>query len=175
MSIQDLGAIGELLAAIATLITLVYLALQIKQNTKAVQNSVADSCLSSAQTAVSSISNSPDNAYVWAMGASNYDALSENEKVQYRLKMIELVNTSDLMYWNYRQGTLDEEIWARQETWTAGWLAHSNGLELWDTYKAFVTPAFADHVDKNIRPRVDDLENAVSFYKSVIQTDEQPS
>ena len=43
MSIQDLGAIGELLAAVATLATLIYLALQIKQNTRSVQNSVADS------------------------------------------------------------------------------------------------------------------------------------
>lgn len=37
MSIQDLGALGEFLAAIATLATLGYLALQIRQNTRAVQ------------------------------------------------------------------------------------------------------------------------------------------
>ena len=34
MSIQDLGALGELVAAIATVVTLAYLALQIRQNTK---------------------------------------------------------------------------------------------------------------------------------------------
>lgn len=33
MSIQDLGSIGEFIAAIATILTLVYLALQIRQNT----------------------------------------------------------------------------------------------------------------------------------------------
>ena len=35
MSIQDLGALGELVAAIATIVTLLYLALQIRRNTKA--------------------------------------------------------------------------------------------------------------------------------------------
>ena len=33
MTIQDLGSIGELIAAIATVVTLAYLALQIRQNT----------------------------------------------------------------------------------------------------------------------------------------------
>ena len=36
MTIQDLGSIGELIAAIATIFTLVYLAFQINQNTRAI-------------------------------------------------------------------------------------------------------------------------------------------
>ena len=35
MSIQDLGALGELLAALATIATLIYLAMQIRANTRA--------------------------------------------------------------------------------------------------------------------------------------------
>ena len=34
MTIQDLGSIGELIAAVATLATLVYLAVQIRQNSR---------------------------------------------------------------------------------------------------------------------------------------------
>ena len=47
MTLQDLGSIGEFVAAIATLATLVYLALQIRQNTREAQaasrNSVSQS------------------------------------------------------------------------------------------------------------------------------------
>ena len=39
MTVQDLGSIGEFVAAIATLATLIYLALQIRQNTKTVRAS----------------------------------------------------------------------------------------------------------------------------------------
>ena len=42
MTIQDLGSIGEFVAAIATLATLVYLALQIRQNTRSVQLSALE-------------------------------------------------------------------------------------------------------------------------------------
>ena len=37
MTIQDLGSIGELVAAMATLGTLIYLALQIRQNSQTVK------------------------------------------------------------------------------------------------------------------------------------------
>ena len=41
MTIQDLGNIGEVVAAVATVVTLVYLAIQIRANTNAVQAAAA--------------------------------------------------------------------------------------------------------------------------------------
>ena len=38
MSIQDLGSIGELIAALATLAALIYLAVQVRQNTRAIKS-----------------------------------------------------------------------------------------------------------------------------------------
>ena len=43
MSIQELGSLGELIAAAATVATLIYLAAQIRQNTKAVRSSALES------------------------------------------------------------------------------------------------------------------------------------
>ena len=43
MSIQDLGALGELVAAVATVATLLYLAVQIRQNNKNLQESTSAS------------------------------------------------------------------------------------------------------------------------------------
>jgi hypothetical protein len=43
MSIQDLGAIGELIAACATVVTLLYLAVQIRQNNRSLQEATSAS------------------------------------------------------------------------------------------------------------------------------------
>ncbi len=43
MTIQDWGAIGEIIGAIATIATLIYLATQIRQNTRALQATSMDS------------------------------------------------------------------------------------------------------------------------------------
>ncbi|NKC00295.1 MAG: hypothetical protein GKR90_17665 [Pseudomonadales bacterium] len=165
MSIQDLGAIGELLAAIATLATLIYLALQIKQNTTAVQSSVADSMINSAQATMSTITGSAANAHVFNVGATDYDSLTADQQVQYRYIIVSLLNTSDLMYWNFRRGTLDHELWSRQATWITAWLSHPVGLELWDGYKTFLTPAFSEYVNQHLRVKTQEISDAVKKYE----------
>lgn len=165
MTIQDLGAIGELLAALATLATLVYLARQIGQNTRAMQTNAADSLATAAQNMMSTLTGTAENAYVFNLGATDYDALAEDQKVQYRYGIVSLLNTSDLMYWNYRKGTLDKELWDRQEVWIASWLSHPIGLELWDGYKTFLTSSFSEYVDLNVRRKADSMRDAVRKYE----------
>ena len=46
MSIQDLGSIGELIAALATVATLAYLAVQIRQNTRALRGAAHETATS---------------------------------------------------------------------------------------------------------------------------------
>lgn len=43
MNWEAVGAVGEILGAVAVVITLVYLAMQVRQNTKAVQAAAIDS------------------------------------------------------------------------------------------------------------------------------------
>ena len=47
MTLEDLGNVGEFTAAIATLVTLVYLALQIRQNTRSVRSAAYQSAVAS--------------------------------------------------------------------------------------------------------------------------------
>ena len=43
MTIQDIGSVGELVGAIATVATLLYLAVQIRQSARLVESSIAGS------------------------------------------------------------------------------------------------------------------------------------
>ena len=60
LTIQDLGALGELLGSIAVLVTLVYLAMQTRQNTMAISAQLDAARLDAATTLALAPSNSPD-------------------------------------------------------------------------------------------------------------------
>ena len=47
MSIQDIGSIGELVGALAVIISLIYLATQIRQNTRAVRIQITQAIMES--------------------------------------------------------------------------------------------------------------------------------
>lgn len=66
MTIQELGSIGEFIAAVATVATLAYLAIQVRQNTRALRSSTFEQISMDMSLAADSIAKSPDLAAILA-------------------------------------------------------------------------------------------------------------
>ena len=69
MNWEALGAIGEIVGAVAVVLTLGYLALQIRQNTPSVRASTVQAISDSAQGRLLALQN-VENARVWRIGFS---------------------------------------------------------------------------------------------------------
>jgi hypothetical protein len=78
MTLQDLGHIGELLAAIATIATLVYLARQIRQSAKSVLGSSAQSLM---HLEVSTFALIAQHAGIYQRGSASITSLNPEEEV----------------------------------------------------------------------------------------------
>jgi|GEM_PF-6045214 len=92
MSIQDLGAVGELLAAIATLLTLIYLALQIRQNNRNLQESTSASMNHGWASINTRLSSDPQFAAIFIKGRANLDDLDAVETEQFRAFVQDILN-----------------------------------------------------------------------------------
>lgn len=92
MSIQDLGAIGELLAAIATLATLIYLALQIRQNSRNLQESTSASMNQGWASINTRLSSDPQFASIFIRGRANLNDLDAVETEQFRAFVQDILN-----------------------------------------------------------------------------------
>jgi hypothetical protein len=92
MSIQDLGALGELLAAIATLLTLIYLALQIRQNSRNLQESTSASMNQGWASINARISSDPQFASIFIRGRASLDDLDAVETEQFRALVQDILN-----------------------------------------------------------------------------------
>ena len=86
MTIQDLGSIGELIAAIATVATLLYLAFQIRQNTKTVRASAHHAMTESANSIAFEFARS-ENAPLLLKGGRALGDLTAEERFKYSLLM----------------------------------------------------------------------------------------
>ena len=120
MSWQDLGSIGELVSAIAVVISLVYLAFQIRQNTsqidqntKAAQATAFDSSITHAMVARQAIFQNEDVARIFHRGSMDPEALSEEELLRHRL----VVHNVLWSIWNLQSQAQVGEVSA--ETWQA--------------------------------------------------------
>jgi len=89
LSIQDLGNIGELVAAIATVATLIYLAVQLKQSTGLAQATAQRDLMNSFQANLDRVRSAPE---IWHRGLNDFDQLSSVEKTEFQMMFNPFVN-----------------------------------------------------------------------------------
>lgn len=141
-SIQDLGAAGEFVGAIGVVITLVYLAYQIRQNTIQLEQNTLTAkaeAQNASNTALretrASIFESEEMAEIFHVGNSNPEDLGDVPRLRYRLA---LQNVTDVMLEIYAQTLATgfaPETWNTQgHTLVARILATPGGQWFWSTF-----------------------------------------
>ena len=80
MNVQDLGSIGELVSGIAVVISLIYLSLQIRSNSRETR---FDSLLRIREFTAEhqKILTDPQRARIWRMALGDPDSLTDNERI----------------------------------------------------------------------------------------------
>ena len=116
MTIQDLGSLGEFVAAIATLVTLVYLALQIRQNTRTVRTSTYQAVLDSSRSDTELILAHPHLERIYRLGRRDTNKLTDDERPVFRMLLGQLLLNYEIMFLQHQHGVIDEDFWrGRQE------------------------------------------------------------
>ncbi|MFQ5548379.1 MAG: hypothetical protein ACE5FV_08815 [Woeseia sp.] len=126
MSIIELGALGEFLGSIAVLATLVYLSVQIRQNTRSMDESkklaLAQTYQMRADALQMMLVHAADSEHVGPiitkLTGAGYpedigalDVLSKEERGRFRQWQIAQQTHWDNMFFQYQQGFIDEEYY----------------------------------------------------------------
>ena len=148
MNWDAIGAIGEIVGALAVVVTLGYLAVQVRQNSQAVKNSAAQSLLSEANESLRVASSHPDTARAVILGQTLFEELSEAEKAQFITWMFSWMRTIEQAYFQYEQGYIDEEIW-EGHTAHHRQLINSPAIDVWwSQRRCFFSQKFQKYMDE---------------------------
>ena len=91
MTISELGSVGELVGAIATVATLLYLALQIRANTLSAKYSAINDIINRVIKWQSRIAGTPDLMSSWKEGTQSYHSLNIEEQVRFTSIAVEML------------------------------------------------------------------------------------
>jgi hypothetical protein len=94
VTIQDLGSLGELIAAIATVVTLVYLATQIRYHNKALAEATSGQLNASYASINSRISSDERFAELFLRGRKDIESLDPVELERFRAFIQDILNVS---------------------------------------------------------------------------------
>ena len=112
MTLQDLGNIGEFTAAIATLVTLAYLAIQIRQNTISTRTSSYQAVVAAVAEFSRELGLDGDAARIFSSGARDYDSLSSEDRTRFDFLTASLFRNYENIFYQHKEGAIDEALWA---------------------------------------------------------------
>ena len=153
MTIQDLGSIGELVAAIATVATLVYLAIQIRSNTYAVRSAAAQSVHEAFATWYRMLAADAALAQLVTDGLRDYASLSETNKARFVATFMAFLSYSQDAFIKWREGSLSADLWLGWELVMMNLVNAPGGKDFWGERGYLFGDEFRDHVENDIMKR----------------------
>jgi hypothetical protein len=134
VDLDSLAKLSEFIGGIVVVISLVYLAYQVRQNTLSIRSENYARALERMSTVQSQLSMDPDFHHVFMVGAEDPARLSRAERIRFSWALYEMFGAGEFMFHQSRDKALPEAVWSRWQATIGWWLSHP-GIRAWWTAK----------------------------------------
>ncbi len=141
-------AIAESAGAVGVIVSLGYLAIQVRQNTRSVRAAASEELVLGWNNAAEFMK-TPHGARVYHLGASpdTIGQLTEEERVMLRILALQVLRVYEQAFYQHQAGMLDDRIWAGwvtqiRLTYALAWFGPS-----WEARRPLVDEEFARFIE----------------------------
>lgn len=146
MNWEAIGAIGEILGAGGVIVSLVYLAIQIRVQNRETRLAAMHEISTAFREAYTAF-NDGEIADIFVRGNSDFASLSDTEKVRLFATVNPLLKVLEEAYWQHKQGRLDNEIWQPMAKQFAFFLSAQSLTQVWAQRQGHFNENFRDFVN----------------------------
>ena len=130
MDLATLAQLGEFVGGFFVVISLVYLAHQVRQNTTSLRTENYARALDRLSTVQRNLSSDGELNRIVVVGAQAPEALSRSDRMRFTWYLYELVGAAEFVHHQARQGALPDEVWERWKATIVWWLSNP-GIQKW--------------------------------------------
>jgi hypothetical protein len=151
MNWDAIGAVGEILGALAVFASLVYLALQIKQNTLSLRASAKHAATSRQLEYFDTLLGDPGLRTVYRDGLKDFTALDLDNRDAFWMLMYKAFFTFSEAFYEYKHAHFDEEQWLESSAAIDWHLSHPGARDWWQHPERRAFPSeFTDLVSERL-------------------------
>ena len=150
MTLEQYAAIGEFVGGIAVLFSLVWVALQIRQNTRSVRSATLATNTQIWSNLLMQAAK-PELAEVYALGASGSSKITPHQLLQFGFICRSWFASLENQWYQYQHGTLDAEIYRGYEYSVKTEMLIYRGLRIWwQIHRETFSRAFVAHIEQQM-------------------------
>lgn len=143
-TLDTLANLGEFIGGVFVVVSLIYLAYQVRQNTRSLHTENYARLLDRMSTLQARLAADPELNRLVIIGCQDPARLTGAERVRFAWALYELFGTAEFMYHQSRAKSLPDLVWSRWEATIGWWLSHP-GVRAW--WKGKASPFAADFQD----------------------------
>jgi hypothetical protein len=147
MALELWALLAEIIGTTAIVITLIYLAIQTKQNAKALLANTRDTQVTSDLILLQQVVDNP------VIATSRFQEFhTDDDYAKVEAFLIQLIRSREHQWFQYKDGLLDKQAWDAYGTGLTYTFSYPNERALWNYFKVreFFDQEFMDEVDKLI-------------------------
>jgi hypothetical protein len=146
MTTANISNIAQALAAVATVLSLLFVGVQIRHNTRALKATSHHAITDSFNALNALLAADQNTARIWRRGIAGLDSLNEDEAISFSYFALANMRIFETLYYQYKTGTMEEQLY-QAELNTLKWAFAHPGLQAWwnanpisfsTEYRAFV-------------------------------------
>jgi hypothetical protein len=153
MTLNDLANLGQIIGALAVVISLIYVALQIRQNTNAIRSATAQTVHEHFANWYHLIAADAELAQIAANGLRDYASPSEKEKVRFVATFMSFLSYSQNAFLKWREGLLKPALWLGWEQVMMNLFGAPGGKALWKERSYLFGEEFRQYIENDLMAR----------------------
>lgn len=146
MNWEAIGAIGEFGGAFAVVVSLVYLASQIRAQNREARGASVHEIAGAFRDAISSLQG-PEQAEVFSLAVKSFDNLNDVQRLQFFSIIQKILRVWEEAFYQYTEGRLDKRIWDAIRTQCSDLIAIDAARTVWELRKHAYSVDFRSFVD----------------------------
>jgi hypothetical protein len=150
MNWEMLAAIGQLAAVCVGIPSLIYLALQIREQTKERRQAAVNALAVQWGDLTKSLHDNAEFGAIYLRGVQSFTDLDGLSKLRFSAFLNRFFKNFEGMYFSHRDGILTESLWGEIERTMSDVIAYPGTRQWWETRRHWHTQEFARVVDEII-------------------------
>ena len=168
-NLESLANLGEIIGAIAVVVSLVYLAVQVRQNTRAQQTENFSRALDRIAAMQATLSQDPATSVIFSKGVADPSELTPKERMQFTWTMYELFGAFEFMFLASKDNSIPEEVWRRWSSAVAWWLTFPGVQAWWKVRPVPFTDSFTSYVKSLLENNPTNAESTQRYQDFIAQ------
>ena len=169
IDLQYLANLGEVVGAVVVILSLIYLAIQVRQNTQAQRTENYSRALDRLASMQSMLSQDGDTSAIFSKAVVDTSKLTPQERLRFTWSMYEAFGAFEFMFLASRTDAIPNEVWERWSSGVAWWLSFPGVQTWWRARPGPFTESFTAFVECLIRENPTDLETVQRYQKFIAE------